>query len=322
MTALVKRTSRAKLQKEAAKGISSFDEALKNFDIDFKVEKKPLTYEYNGKHIKADQKEVIIRTDNGDSLGIMGGTYPSISPRDKFQVFSSFADEGLIEFVDGGLYGKWGGKCFLQARIKGSLNLSAKRGEIIEQRISFLTSYDGAISNEAIFSSYRLACENGQVIPEHAMIFKYKSTPNFYSKIDEAIIVIESALNEFRKLDEVYAMLMDSKPLTTKEVESFVDQLVPSKMIVDKNGTLIPSTRTENRKRDIIESIYTGIGQDEIPTMNLWKVLNGVTYYTNHVEGEKKRDTFEHVYQGSGLALNTKAYDMTLSVSNGSLALV
>ena len=289
---------------KAVQGISNFDEAINTFGINFNVDRVPHYTNVNGILRNIPQNECIVRTDNYNTIGIVGNNYPIISPRDKFKVFESFAQEGIIEFVKGGTFGKYGGKVFLQARIKGSLNLTAQKGEIVEKRITFISSYDGGKSNELFITPYRLVCSNGMVIPEKALTkFKVRNSTNCFDAIQNAVVVIEEAINEYREIDVFFNTLMESKPLGEKQVERFVDLVLPS-------PTEKISTRTANRRTSMIETIFSGVGQKEIKTMNLWKLLQGATSFSNNVEGSKKKDHFEYVYFGTGNNINQTAYNV------------
>lgn len=289
---------------KAIKGISDFDEAINTFGINFNVDRVPHFTNINGVLRNIPQNECIVRTDTYNTIGIVGNNYPIISPRDKFKVFESFAQEGIIEFVNGGTFGKYGGKVFLQARIKGSLNLTAQKGEIVEKRITFISSYDGGKSNELFLTPYRLICANGMVVPEKALTkFKVRNSTNCYDAIQNAVIVIEEAINEYREIDVFFNKLMESKPLGEKQVERFVDLVIPS-------PSEKVSTRTANRRTSMIETIFSGVGQKEIKTMNLWKLLQGATCFTNNTEGSKKSDRFDYVYFGTGNNINETAYNV------------
>ena len=267
---------------KAVQGISNFDEAINTFGINFNVDRVHHYTNVNGILRNIPQNECIVRTDNYKTIGIVGNNYPIISPRDKFKVFESFAQEG----------------------IKGSLNLTAQKGEIVEKRITFISSYDGGKSNELFITPYRLVCSNGMVIPEKALTkFKVRNSTNCFDAIQNAVVVIEEAINEYREIDVFFNTLMESKPLTERQVEKFVDLVIPS-------PTEKISTRTANRRTSMIETIFSGVGQKEIKTMNLWKLLQGATSFSNNVEGSKKKDHFEYVYFGTGNNINQTAYNV------------
>ena len=313
------------------KGIQNLEEAMSAFGIDFGVDRVNL-FTNRGGLKKITGTEAMIRTDSNSPIGIVSGKYPIIQPIDKFGIFRTFAEEGLLEFVEGGTSGKMGGRVYLQARIAGTLNLEATVGDIVEQRITFMSSYDGSRANEVLITPYRLACSNGMVISEKASArFRVRNTRYCPSRLEEAVLVIEEAVNAYRQLDAEW-MKMLATPVQDKEVGRFVEMLLPatrevSETYVDRDGNVetiaVPetSTRTENRRQVIVETIHSGIGQAEIQGMNLWKLLNGVTCYTNHVEGERKRDRFDFLYFGGGEKLNTRAYELCTGVMAGEVSL-
>ena len=316
-------------------GINNLETAMESFGLDFSVDRVPLYTNKGGLKKVTIEKEAILRTSkNGElsHMGIVSKKYPIIQPIEKFICFDSFAKEGIIEFVEGGFLGK-GGKIYLTARIAGTLNLEAKKGYIVEQRITFVSSYDGSKANEIFLTPMRLVCSNGMVIPEkHTTSFRLKNTKNISGEsFQNAILIIENAVNEYRRLDEIFMRLLET-PVPENNVKSFVDMILPAKKevsesYIDEAGNIeiinLPesSTRNENRRLALNETIYTGIGQEEIQGMNLWKLLNGVTCYVNNVEGEKKKNRFDFVHFGSGAELNERAFNVVTSVLDGSLVL-
>lgn len=286
------------------KGIKNFDEALETFGINFDVAKTKLGTNSGG-FKTIPMAEAMIRTDTKECLGVVSPKYPVISPKEKFGVFSSFADENIIEFVDGGRFGKFGGKVYLQARIDGSLNINAEVGDIIEKRITFISSYDGTKANELIITPYRLICENGLAIPEKALSsFRYKNSKNIATKIEKAVLLIENAISEYRNIDVLFKALTESKEVNDTQIEKFAEIIIPS---VSEEV----STRTANRRTELINTIHSGLGQNEINETNLWKLFNGVTCFVNNIEGAKKKENpFDFIYFGTGNNLNERAYNL------------
>jgi hypothetical protein len=303
---------------KSLKGISSLTEAMETFKINFDVNRVPLYTNVDGTNREVEGTQAMVRNDNNSCIGVVSGKYPIINPYDKFKAYETIADEGIIEFINGGTYGKYGGNVYLQARIKDTMNQTAKKGEIVEKRITFLSSYNGTKKNEIMVNVFRLVCENGMVIPEKAMTtFKVRNSKFSEGKLEGAVIVMEEIINEYRKIDEFFFNLMDTKPLTNKQIENFVEMVLPSETTVDEKGKISKvSTRTTNRRNSMIETIHNGIGQELIQTNNLWKMLQGVTCFTNNVEGAKKKNHFEYVHIGTGAEINETAYSLVSSALN------
>lgn len=287
-------------------GISSFEEAIEIFGLNFQVDRVPL-YTNKGGLKNINIAEAIIRTDNKDCLGIVSKKYPVISPVEKFQALKEYSDKGIIEYVDGGMFGKNSAKCFLSARIKDSEDMNAGKGDIIEKRVIFYSSWDGSKGNEFVIAPYRLICNNGLAIPEKELSVSFKNSKNSGTQFLSMPDKIKTILDHY-KIVEDFLLEAQKVNVTEQEMNNFVKRVM--EIPVNQNVSDMP-TRTMNRYNSIIETIHNGIGQEEIQGLNVYKILNGITCYVNNVEAVKKDDQIDYVYFGTGNKMNEAAYNLS-----------
>lgn len=289
---------------EQVQGIKNYDEALELFGLTFEVDRVPLFTNKGGLN-KIRQNEAIIRNDTKECIGVVSPKYPIISPATKFAPLKEYINEGILEVVDGGMFGKFGGKSYLSCRIGDTINVNPAVNDIIEKRIIFLTSYDGTKANEVTQTLYRLVCSNGLTVPETEFSVKFRNSKNSEQKISELAVTLEQSLNEYRNVTD-FISLLNSTPMNSKQVETFAKTVLQySDDMKEGKG----KTRKDNQLSELLKTIEEGIGQAEIKEMTAYKLLNGVTCYTNHVLSATKDDVNDYVYFGTGNQYNARAWN-------------
>ncbi len=74
-------------------------------------------------------------------------------------VFQQFADEGVISFENGGVFGG-GRRTYIQAVLPSTININLDRMDVTKKYITIVSSHDGTISLQAFVSPYRIICGN------------------------------------------------------------------------------------------------------------------------------------------------------------------
>ncbi len=138
---------------------TNIEEAISGFGLDFTVEKTPLYTNINGILQQYDDKVATYRTDNELTLGTVGESYEIVQNIDQFGVFQQFADEGVISFENGGVFGG-GRRTYIQAVLPSTININLDRMDVTKKYITIVSSHDGTISLQAFVSPYRIICGN------------------------------------------------------------------------------------------------------------------------------------------------------------------
>lgn len=298
---------------------TNIEEAIAAFGLNFEVAKTPLYTKINGVEQQCDDNVATYRTDTEAQLGIVGSRYEIVQNLDQFGVFQTFADEGLVSFENGGVFG--GGKrTYIQAVLPSTIDVNLDRGDITKKFITIVSSHDGSISLQAFVSPVRIVCTNTFQLAvktgKHKTKIKHTKTAN--EKLEEAVKMIESALDVYKGYDEFIDASLHTKEFNDNEVKKFIEMLLPA--APTKKGKEI-STRKENQRLDLIKTIHEGIGQDVIGEMNAYKLWNGVTTWTNNVLAEKKEDRFEFITFSNGSDINSTAYGILQNVVKNPLIL-
>lgn len=291
---------------------SNISEAISAFGLDFTVAKTPIFTNIDNELEAYGDKVITYRTDNKQTLGVVGNGYEIVQNMAQFDVFQKFADEGLISFEQGGVFGG-GRRTYIQAVLPSTIDIN--NGDITKKYITICSSHDGTIALQAFVSPVRIWCGNtfNLAIKTGQHKKKIKHTVSAPARLIEAITTIENALETYHEYDEFLMASTRTKEFNDKEVEKFIEMILPN------DGKL--STRKTNQRIELLDSIYDGIGQDSIDKNNLYKLWNGVTTWTNNVLGAKKEDAFEFVTYASGANINTHAYDISTKILKGELVL-
>jgi phage/plasmid-like protein (TIGR03299 family) len=291
---------------------TNISEAITAFNLDFTVEKAPIFTNIDNELEAYGDKVITYRTDNKQTLGVVGNGYEIVQNMAQFEVFQKFADEGLISFEQGGVFGG-GRRTYIQAVLPSTIDIN--NGDITKKYITICSSHDGTIALQAFVSPVRIWCGNtfNLAIKTGQHKQKIKHTVSAPARLIEAINTIENALETYHEYDEFLLTSTRTKEYNDKEVEKFIEMILPN------DGKL--STRKTNQRIELLESIYGGIGQDSIDKNNLYKLWNGVTTWTNNVLGAKKEDAFEFVTYASGANINSHAYDISTKILHGELVL-
>lgn len=298
---------------------TDINEAISEFGLDFSVEKTPLFTKINGIEQQYDDKVATYRTDNEMTLGIVGNGYEIVQNIDQFGVFQQFADEGVISFENGGTFGG-GRRTYIQAVLPSTIDINLDTMDITKKFITLVSSHDGTISLQAFVTPTRIVCTNTfqYAIKNGALKTKIKHTKTAKEKLEEAVKLIQNALDVYKGYDEFVHASLRTKEFNDNEVNKFIELLLPA--VPTKKGKEI-STRKENQRLDLLKAIHTGIGQDIIPQMNAYKLWNGVTTWTNNVLTENKGDALEFVTFNSGADINARAYGLVQDVIKNELIL-
>lgn len=300
---------------------TNISEALVAFGLNFEVEKSALstflpdveTGELT-EHIVPDNFTTY-RKDTNDILGIVGSRYEIVQNADQFGVFQNFADEGLISFEKGGIFGN-GRRTYIQAVLPNCIEINADRGDIIKKYVTIVNSHDGTISLQAFVTDIRIICHNTfmAAIRTGAHKSKIKHTKTANNRLSDAINIIHAALEQHNEMDEFILAANGSREFSQKETEKFVELVLPEK------GSEL-STRKENQRIELLNTIHTGIGQDVIDKNNLYKLFNGVTCWTNNVLAGKKENSLEYLTYQTGQAINADAFNVCLKILKNDLIL-
>lgn len=307
------------MKKNIYTGRESFteiSEAIEAFGLNFEVVKKPLQFNAGGFQSVPD-KMVTVRTDRKENnyLGIVGSSYEVVQNLQHFEPFQDFANNGIMTFENGGYFGN-GERTFVQGILPNALVINEDTGDVTVKYITVCSSHDGTIALQVFITPIRIICHNTFMYAiksgEHKV--KIKHTKTAKNRLVDAVQLINNALEAYNEYDEFVLASTKTREFNSKEVENFVNLILP------QEGKEL-STRRKNQRFELIETINSGIGQKEIEKMNLYKLWNGVTCWTNNVLPSEKKDTLEFVTYATGEKINTFAFGLAQNILKNDMVL-
>lgn len=298
-------------------------EAMKEALLDFTVEAAPLFHQtLDGQLLPIEGKKAIRRTDNNKVLGVMSDSYAFIQNQEAGDFLDSIIGAGQAVYdTAGSLQG--GRKIFMQVELPGKMFLNSRPDDEVMKKILLFNSHDGSKALTCLITPIRVVCMNtlNAALGNCSNVFKVYHRKNFQSKKDEAAKVLGLANAYYDDLQTVMDTLASQK-VNVNYVENFVDTLMPSKK-EDEEET---STRTQNRREQIVNLFESGRGNRG---ESKWDLYNAVTEYVDHHQGtrvSKNRTNrsdefanvdselrFERALLGSGAVLKQKAMDLLLA---------
>lgn len=220
-------------------------------------------------------------------------------------------------------------------------------GDVVTGNLLYSTSHDGSLVTEAKFVSTRVVCWNtlSAARGEKGTSYRLKHSTKFDAgKQREAKEVLGLALNRLQKLEAWANKLADCK-IAKQQALTFVQTLTNPgwfEEVIQKsedlrsaeiNGgnlldlviaesastkTLKPPTENDLNRvgKAILESIIDSPGSD-LPSAKgtAWGLVNGVTYYTDHIAGRSQDNRLTSSWFGQRENLKEEAFDLALKVA-------
>ena len=221
------------------------------------------------------------RLDTNEVLGVVGNRYEIVQNADAFIFFDTIVGQGQAIFETAGALGK-GERIFVTAKMPNYVRI-AGTDDLTEVYVVMTNTHDGSGAVICGITSVRIVCQNTLRAALGNMVNKVsiRHTKSAEANLMQASKVLGIA-NKYTEELNAAVNALALKPVSDLQVKKLIEGLFPSNAEV--------STRIENIRREVLESYYTGIGQDKI-VGTAWGVLNGITHYTSHGKSYKDAET-------------------------------
>lgn len=241
----------------------------------------------------------LFRNDNDKWLGTVGNRYTIYQNLNLAEVIVKAAEDVVdAETITGGAL-RGGKKIYLQI----PLTDVAVADDIVKRNITALNSFDGS-------TSIAFGSSNTVVVCSNTFYRAYKGLQKFRHTSSSERQVMDAAkhLNEAIRMD---LGLMDSyKRMTEHKIDKslfgdIVNKLFKVELTADKKEVSTKKLNIITDFKNTMESEIASHGE------TLWGMFNGVTYFTNHVEGRNKNadQKKEHLMLGGGHRKNLITYN-------------
>lgn len=280
----------------------SVEEVLKQSGNDFEVSMQP-TYLANGTQIP--KLNAIVREDTGAILGNCGERYELLSNKEAFAFFQPFVENKFAYIDRVGCFSN--GLTFIQAKVTATEAIEITKGDVIENYITLINSFNGKSSIVASFMPRRLFCTNQMPMLKSSKHLKVKHTKNCHINLDTIKNIIDCSTGEFKATCEQYRLLA-AKGINKKQLRDYVT-------LVLKNDAKDEEKEIRESRIDEIESIFDkgmGLGEN---TRNYYGAFNAINEVLNHHTGRSAENRLTSLWTGVNAKLNQRALDVALSLA-------
>lgn len=273
----------------------------KIFDVE-KIQLKPSIDGYD-----TPESFGVYNTTTKKCLGVVGSQYSPTQPAELMSNFIDCLDANNVDFENLKYTELKGGSKVLFSSPYKTISFKNIRGVEDESIISInlQTGYDGLTKTSLYLSMYRLICTNGMKANRTEFTTSFKNTSGNKHKINNICADVAKSINMFNDLESMILHL-NSVSVNQLAVKNFLHELTGTN--IDKKSE--ESTRALNIYNDMLRSIDIEFKRTGA---SAWGLLNGITYYTNHVANAENRQ--DYILVDKGETLNRKAQELVLKLN-------
>lgn len=270
---------------------------LNEYNLDWDVNKIPLTYEYGGQPTTSPYYG-LVRNDNGAILGNCTDEYHIGQNKDIVQALIAIAGGHEFEISNGGALNK-GRKIFLQIELPNKVNIG---NDQVTRYITALSRHDGKGALAFSLSNKVMSCSNQFNKVMAGAEYKIRHTASMAERLAEMQVIIKRLISDDDAINKQF-----KEWAHTDVPVDLADDLVT--YLLNKED--LPEEMMGKRKLKHIAEMNTVI-KSEMATKgeNLWGLFNGITYYANHLKQHPTRDNgqIESILAGGANTMMNKAH--------------
>ena len=301
------------LGQELSQG-ASLDQWRVEAGLDWEARRNALYYRDATQTVRKCADTVLYRSDTGDELGIVSERYQIVQPAEVIEFFRDLTErQGFTMETAGSLDG--GRKAWALARTGEGFRLFGQ--DEVKAYLLLATSFDGTLATKGNFVATRVVCNNTiQVaLKEKGAISIPHSTTFDANKVKFDLGIMHDSFSQF----EERALVCAKRRVVKKEaLQYFIDLLEPGATVEDLTN---PDALISTRKRNIIANVYElfagrGMGAGlESANGTAWGLVNAVTQYVDHEQGNNVNNRFRSAQFGLGADLKTAAFELALKLA-------
>ena len=275
----------------------------KQAGLDWRILERTISYrDHQGQVTSTEAKKILIRSDNGFDLSVVGMGYKVVQPYEIMQFFTDLIGEGVQIDVAGALDS--GRKIWCLAS-NDEAKFSLGKDDVVRPYIQLVTSCDGSIATHAYYTSVRVVCANTLRMSERDMQngISISHRSNFDAS---AIKQKKMGMYDYSQ----FAKHADRLASTASSEKTFTDVMESLFAVRDDKGVL---TRASKKAiESVLDSVHTSPGA-RLPSSQgtLWGLLNGITHHVDFKTGARNdNNRFKSSQFGNGASTKSKAYDL------------
>ena len=327
----------------------SLDEWITSSKLDWKVQKRKLYMRMSADETYATTQipnnYALCREGSKDAFQFVTDRYHILQNRELVEIFRQYCEAGDMSIETLGSL-KDGAIIWCQASIGKQFRLGTND---VNKAYVFLTnSHDGSISWQGKVTDIRIVCWNtlNAAMGEGDSVFKFRHSRRITPElINDAKQKVEKACGLFEKFHETADLLSHTKVQERAMVYSYLASLNGGSFLLDSiieemeksqkvqkavatGGGLLDAIvdgqtleakvkltdESFNRAgKSILDSIVDSPGSDmDSAKGTWWGVVNGVSYYTDHLAGRNADNTLQSAWFGQRSNLKDEAVQLAV----------
>jgi phage/plasmid-like protein (TIGR03299 family) len=258
---------------------------------------------------KVEERNFVVRSDNGHPLGFVSDRYQPVQPRDVLEWFDRYiaVDDRFSLDVAGSL--KSGEIIWATATFNGALDVAGDRHVA---RVLMTTTFDGSGATINQGTMTRTVCNNTlnvSLADKRAVVKTRHNTRFDAARVGKELAQIAQGFAQYKAIGDTLAQ----NEMAKEEVSNLFKSLL--EIPFDSKWADV-STRKQNQFRDMSDA-YRASVREGAPDGSAWAALNAITRYVDHdrsTRGGAGEDEarFVSAQFGSGAALKAQAVELLL----------
>lgn len=290
------------------------EEAIVAAGLDYQVDLKPLVT-VDGTDVPI--RKAVVRSDNGEVLGVVGNSYAPVQNREGFAFLDSVVSDGQLAYHTAGALGR-GERVWMLAKLPGSIRVKNSE-DVTEKYLLLSNAHDGTAALRVFFTPIRVVCANTLSVAHQrgrgsGISILHKG--DLSAKVYEARKVLGLAAQFYDDVQIGVNRLAEYYP-SERQLDDFFKGLFPDP---DEGSR----TRVEKVRSKLWDLFASGKGQDIPEVRNTaWAALNAVTEYVDHhrptrakSEQERASKRLHSQWFGSGARLKSQAWDSAMFMAS------
>lgn len=281
---------------------ASIETWVKEAGMDYALNSAQLSYHDGTSMREVADKQLLYRSDTGDSLGLVSTSYKVVQPVEVVEFFRDLSESHGFELETAGvLFG--GAKYWALARTPQGFKMGKDE---VRAHLMLATACDGSMSTIAKYVATRVVCNNtlGISLRENGggtIKVRHNSVFNSAAVKDELGVFGESW-----KETQEYIKALSKRTLKMQEAVDLLIRVMgdPSKPVAEQ-----PNVQNMAAILGKFEG-RTSIGGDMASaTDTAWGLVNCATEWVDHDRGRSQDRRLEYAWFGGGMELKTRIFE-------------
>ena len=275
-------------------------EMMKEANVDWTVEKRPLYYNGLDKKEVIPGKEALIRTSDGQLLDVVGTNWKPLQNEDAFNFFNDFVNAGDMEMHTAGSLDN-GRRVWALAKVKDSFEVF--KNDQVDQYLLFSNPHKYASCIDVRMTPIRVVCNNTLSFALDAnaeRMVQVTHRNNFNpDMVKETLGVAKEKLDTYKEA----AKFLASKRTKQFDVNEYMDKIFPS---LGYRTLKKGENRISKSAQYAVDVMDTQPGA-EFGKGTWWQAFNAVTYTIDHAYGLDQDKRITSAWFGANAKKKTMA---------------